>query len=162
MEKVGIKPKRFPEMTSTFGPKSRNRKTNKTHWVYGSPPFDEPVLAWNRIIHSKGAFNLVAEGPFDEDIDTIMKEFDVAKRANLTSALGQEALRWLLRRDDRDEVDHVGDDQEGRRLAVARLRTAREQLRVREPGELDRLERSTDRMLTTHAEASRARVICSS
>src|SRR5206468_3919412 len=28
-EKVGIKPKRFPEMTSTFGPKSRNRKTNK-------------------------------------------------------------------------------------------------------------------------------------
>src|SRR5437870_28719 len=71
-------------------PKSRNRKTNKTHWVYGSPPFDEPVLAWNRIIHSKGAFNLVAEGPFDEDIDTIMKEFDVAKRATLTSALGQK------------------------------------------------------------------------
>jgi len=31
------------------------------------------VLAWNRIIHSKGAFNLVAEGPFDEDIETIMK-----------------------------------------------------------------------------------------
>src|SRR5438876_842659 len=89
-KKVGIKPKRFPEMTSTFGPKSRNRKTNKTHWVYGSPPFDEPVLAWNRIIHSKGAFNLVAEGPFDEDIDTIMKEFDVAKRATLTSALGQK------------------------------------------------------------------------
>ena len=89
-EKVGIKPKRFPEMTSTFGPKSRNRKTNKTHWVYGSPPFDEPVLAWNRIIHSKGAFNLLAEGPFDEDIDTIMKEFDVAKRATLTSALGQK------------------------------------------------------------------------
>ena len=85
-EKVGIKPKRFPEMTSTFGPKSRNRKTNKTHWVYGSPPFDEPVLAWNRIIHSKGAFNLVAEGPFDEDIDTIMKEFDVAKRAQTSRA----------------------------------------------------------------------------
>src|SRR5262245_17272567 len=65
-EKVGIKPKRIPEMTSTFGPKSRMRKTNKTHWVYGSPPFDEPVLAWSRVLHSKGAFNLVCDGPYDE------------------------------------------------------------------------------------------------
>ena len=89
-EKIGIKAKRFPEMISTFGPKSRNRKTNKTHWVYGSPPFDEPVLAWNRIIHSKGAFNLLCEGPFDEDIETIMKEFDADKRARLTRDLGQK------------------------------------------------------------------------
>ncbi|MGH7304416.1 MAG: hypothetical protein ACRELZ_14060, partial [Candidatus Rokuibacteriota bacterium] len=35
-------------------------------------------------------FNLVAEGPFDEDIETIMKEFDVERRAKLTSALGQK------------------------------------------------------------------------
>jgi len=89
-EKIGIKSRRFPEAISTFGPKSRNRKTNKTHWVYGSPPFDEPVLAWNRIIHSKGAFNLLCEGAYDEDIDTITKEFDVEKRAKLTHDLGQK------------------------------------------------------------------------
>jgi ABC-type transport system substrate-binding protein len=89
-EKIGIKSKRFPEASSTFGPKSRNRKTNKTHWVYGSPPFDEPVLAWNRILHSKGAFNLVCDGPYDEDIETIMKEFDADKRAKLSHDLGQK------------------------------------------------------------------------
>src|SRR5206468_8921357 len=75
-ERVGIKSKRVPEMTSTFGPKSRMRKTNKTHWVYGSPPFDEPVLAWSRVLHSKGAFNLLCDGPYDEDIETAMKELD--------------------------------------------------------------------------------------
>jgi peptide/nickel transport system substrate-binding protein len=89
-EKIGIKPKRFPEMTSTFGPKSRNRKTNKTHWVYGSPPFDEPILAWSRVLHSKGAFNLLCDGPYDEDIETAMRELDVEKRARLTHALGQK------------------------------------------------------------------------
>jgi peptide/nickel transport system substrate-binding protein len=89
-EKIGVKVKRIPEAISTFGPKSRMRKANKTHWVYGSPPFDEPVLAWNRIIHSKGAFNLLAEGPFDEDIETIMREFDAEKRARMTQNLGQK------------------------------------------------------------------------
>jgi peptide/nickel transport system substrate-binding protein len=88
-EKIGIKSKRVPEMTSTFGPKSRMRKTNKTHWVYGSPPFDEPILAWSRVLHSKGAFNLLCDGPYDEDIETIMKELDVDRRAKLSSALGQ-------------------------------------------------------------------------
>ena len=89
-EKVGIKSKRFPEMTSTFGPKSRLRKTNKTHWVYGSPPFDEPILAWSRVLHSKGAFNLLCDGPYDEDIETAMAELDVEKRAGLSRALGQK------------------------------------------------------------------------
>jgi peptide/nickel transport system substrate-binding protein len=89
-EKIGIKPKRFPEMISTFGPKSRNRKTNKTHWVYGSPPFDEPILAWSRVLHSKGAFNLLCDGPYDEDIETAMREFDTDKRVRLTQALGQK------------------------------------------------------------------------
>jgi len=89
-EKIGIKPKRFPEMTSTFGPKSRNRKTNKTHWVYGSPPFDEPILAWSRVLHSKGAFNLLCDGPYDEDIEAAMKEFDTEKRARMTQTLGQK------------------------------------------------------------------------
>ena len=88
-EKVGIKPKRFPEMISTFGPKSRNRKTNKTHWVYGSPPFDEPILAWSRVLHSKGAFNLLCDGPYDEDIEAAMREFDPERRARLSQALGQ-------------------------------------------------------------------------
>ena len=89
-ERVGIKSKRVPEMTSTFGPKSRMRKTNRTHWVYGSPPFDEPVLAWSRVLHSKGAFNLLCDGPYDEDIETAMKELDADKRAKLSSALGQK------------------------------------------------------------------------
>ena len=89
-EKVGIKSKRIPEAISTFGPKSRNRKTGKTHWVYGSPPFDEPVLAWQRIIHTKGAFNLLCEGPYDEDIDTIARELDAERLAKLTHDLGQK------------------------------------------------------------------------
>jgi len=89
-EKIGIKSKRIPEAISTFGPKSRNRKTNKTHWVYGSPPFDEPVLAWQRIIHTKGAFNLLCEGPYDEDIDTAVKELNPERRAKLTRDLGQK------------------------------------------------------------------------
>src|SRR5881628_3455484 len=89
-EKIGIKSKRVPEMTSTFGPKSRNRRTNKTHWVYGSPPFDEPILAWSRVLHSKGTFNLLCDGQYDEDIETAMREFDPDKRARLTHALGQK------------------------------------------------------------------------
>jgi ABC-type transport system substrate-binding protein len=89
-EKIGIKSKRVPEAISTFGPKSRNRKTNRTHWVYGSPPFDEPVLAWQRVLHSKGAFNLLCEGPYDEDIDTCAKELNLERRAKLTHDLGQK------------------------------------------------------------------------
>ena len=49
-EKLGIKVKRVPEAFGNFLPKIRARKTGKTHWVYGSPPFDEPVLAWQRAI----------------------------------------------------------------------------------------------------------------
>jgi len=89
-EKVGIKSKRLPEAPSTFGPKSRARKTGKTHWVYGAPPFDEPVLAWTRIIHSKGAFNLAVDGGYDEEIETIAREMDPEKRARMTGALGQK------------------------------------------------------------------------
>ena len=89
-EKIGIKSKRFPEASSSFGPKSRNRKTNKTHWVYGSPPFDEPILAWSRVLHSKGAFNLLCDGPYDEDVETAMRELDPDKRARLSHELGQK------------------------------------------------------------------------
>ena len=88
-EKIGIKVRRVPEAFSNFLPKNRARKTNKTHWVYGSPPFDEPVLAWQRAIYSKGPFNLLADGPYDEDIDTISRELDVEKRARATHALAQ-------------------------------------------------------------------------
>src|SRR5262249_47013096 len=80
-EKIGIKVGRVPEALSNYLPKIRARKTNKTPWVYGSPPFDEPVLAWQRAIYSKGPFNLLADGPYDEDIDTISRELDVEKRA---------------------------------------------------------------------------------
>ena len=52
------------------------RKTGKTFSVYGSPPFDEPVAAWERVLHSKGAFNLLLDGAYDEEIDAAMREFD--------------------------------------------------------------------------------------
>jgi peptide/nickel transport system substrate-binding protein len=89
-EKIGIKVKRVPEATSSFGPKGRLRKTNKTFSVYGSPPFDEPVAAWERVAHSKGAFNLLLDGVYDQDIDAAMREFDQDKRARLTHEIGQK------------------------------------------------------------------------
>jgi peptide/nickel transport system substrate-binding protein len=89
-EKLGLKVKRVPENTSTFGPKGRLRKTGKTFSVYGSPPFDEPVAAWERVAHAKAAFNLLVDGVFDEDIDTAMKEMDADKRAKLAHAIGQK------------------------------------------------------------------------
>jgi peptide/nickel transport system substrate-binding protein len=88
-EKIGIKVRRVPEAFSNFLPKNRARKTNKTHWVYGSPPFDEPVLGWQRAIYSKGAFNILCDGAYDEDIETISRELDTDKRMRMTQALGQ-------------------------------------------------------------------------
>jgi len=89
-EKIGIKVRRLPEAFSNFLPKNRARKTNKTHWVYGSPPFDEPVLAWQRAVHSKGAFHLLCDGPYDEEVDAILREVDAEKRARMTHAVGQK------------------------------------------------------------------------
>jgi peptide/nickel transport system substrate-binding protein len=89
-EKIGIKVRRAPEAFSTFLPKIRARKTAKTHWVYGSPPFDEPVLAWQRTIYTKGSFYLLCDGPYDEDVETISRELDGEKRARMTRALGQK------------------------------------------------------------------------
>jgi peptide/nickel transport system substrate-binding protein len=89
-EKIGIKVKRVPEATSSFGPKMRLRKSNKTFSVYGGPPFDEPLAAWERVLHSKSAFNLLIDGAYDEDIDAAMREFDVERRTKLTRDLGQK------------------------------------------------------------------------
>jgi peptide/nickel transport system substrate-binding protein len=89
-EKLGIKVKRVPEAASSFGPKIRLRKTNKTFAVYGSPPFDEPVAGWERVIHSKAAFNLLLDGTFDQEIEAAMREFDPDKRARMSHDLGQK------------------------------------------------------------------------
>jgi ABC-type transport system substrate-binding protein len=89
-EKLGIKVKRVPEAASSFGPKSRLRKTGKTFSVYGGPPFDEPIAGWERVIHSKAAFNLLIDGAYDEDIDAAMREFDVERRTKLSRDLGQK------------------------------------------------------------------------
>jgi len=89
-EKIGIKVKRIPEAFSNFLPKVRARKTGKTHWVYASPPFDEPSLGWQRTIWSKGAFNLLCDGPYDEDLDVTLREVNAEKRAKLTHDLGQK------------------------------------------------------------------------
>ena len=75
--KVGLKVKRVPEAFGNFLPKNRARKTNKTHWVYGSPPFDEPSLAWQRTVWTKGAFNLLCEGPYDQELEAILREYGV-------------------------------------------------------------------------------------
>jgi peptide/nickel transport system substrate-binding protein len=89
-EKLGIKVKRVPEATSSFGPKGRMRKTGKTFSVYGAPPFDEPVAGWERVLHSKAAFNLLLDGAYDAEIDTTMREMDAEKRARLTHDIGQK------------------------------------------------------------------------
>jgi ABC-type transport system substrate-binding protein len=89
-EKLGIRARRVPEATSSFGPKLRLRKSNKTFIVYGSPPYDEPLAGWERVIHSKAAFNLLLDGVYDEEIDAGMREFDAEKRLKLTQALGQK------------------------------------------------------------------------
>jgi ABC-type transport system substrate-binding protein len=89
-EKLGVKVKRVPEAASSYGPKVRLRKTDRRFSVYGSPPYDEPVAGWERVIHSKGAFNLLLDGAYDEEIDTAMAEFDAERRAKLTRELGQK------------------------------------------------------------------------
>jgi peptide/nickel transport system substrate-binding protein len=89
-EKVGIKVRRVPEAFANFLPKNRTRKTNRTHWVYGAPPFDEPGLAWQRCAHVKGAFALLNEGLYEKEIDTVVAEMDGDKRARLTHDLGQK------------------------------------------------------------------------
>jgi peptide/nickel transport system substrate-binding protein len=88
-EKVGIRVKRVPEAISSFLTKTRARKTGKTFSVYGSPPWDDPVIGWQRCFHSKGAFNLLLDGAYDEDIDVVAREFDADKRAKLSHDLGQ-------------------------------------------------------------------------
>ena len=70
-------------------PKIDLSKTPTSSGTRYPPPFDEPVLAWQRAIYSKGPFNLLADGPYDEDIDTISRELDVEKRVRMTQALGQ-------------------------------------------------------------------------
>jgi peptide/nickel transport system substrate-binding protein len=89
-EKIGIKVKRVPEDFASFLPKNRARKTGKRHWVYGAPPFDEPGLAWQRTVWTKGAFNLLCEGPYDAEVDAILREVDAEKRGKLTHDLGQK------------------------------------------------------------------------
>jgi peptide/nickel transport system substrate-binding protein len=89
-EKVGIKVRRAPEMFANFLPKNRARKTARTHWVYGAPPFDEPALAWQRCAYTKGAFNLLCEGLYDREIDAAMAELDPDKRTRLNRDLGQK------------------------------------------------------------------------
>src|SRR6185503_2027317 len=84
------KVKRVPESTSSFGPKGRMRKTGKTFSVYGAPPFDEPVAGWERVMHSKAAFNLLLDGTYDQDVDNTLKEMDENKRAGMTRELGQK------------------------------------------------------------------------
>ena len=47
-------------------------------------------MAWSRVLHSKGAFNLLLDGAYDEEIDAVAREFDPDRRAKLTRAMGQK------------------------------------------------------------------------
>src|SRR5207237_10728892 len=57
---------------------------------HGSPPFAEPVAGWERVIHSKAAFNLLLDGTCDEEIDATMRELDADRRARMSRDLGQK------------------------------------------------------------------------
>lgn len=88
-EKVGIKAKRVQEDWGSFVAKVRARKTAQAFWVYAAPPFDEPVLGWQRTIWSKGAFEMLAESPdYDKLIEALLREVDPDKRAKLHNEMG--------------------------------------------------------------------------
>lgn len=87
---LGLKVKRVPEDWGSFLPKARNRKTNQTFFVYGGPPFDEPVQVWQRCCYTKGGFHFLADGPFDKEIEAALAELDPAKRAKIQHDLGQK------------------------------------------------------------------------
>jgi peptide/nickel transport system substrate-binding protein len=88
-EKVGITVNRAKEDPATFMPKARARKSGITGQLYAPPsPLDEPSLLWNRCIYTKGALYLLAEGPFDQQLEQISAELNPDKRTVLTTAMG--------------------------------------------------------------------------
>jgi peptide/nickel transport system substrate-binding protein len=86
-EKVGIKVKRVPEDWGNFIAKVKARKTGPAVWVYASPPHEEPSIAWQRTMWSKGAFHMAAEGPYDNDLEAIWREMNEEIRTKLTQSL---------------------------------------------------------------------------
>ena len=131
-EKIGIKVKRVPEATSAAsGPRAGCARRTRRSRSTARRPSTSRSLGWERVIHSKGAFNLLLDGAYDEDIDAAMREFDTERRAKLTHALGQKlydgyhgvmlgmkSITWALARG----------WTRGRRWPTSR----RDQLRVRE------------------------------
>jgi peptide/nickel transport system substrate-binding protein len=92
-EKIGITINRVKEDTSTFQVKARNRKTGVTGQLYAPPsPLDEPSLLWQRCINTRGALHLLAEGPWDQQLDAIAAELDSDKRTALTATLGTQLV----------------------------------------------------------------------
>jgi len=88
-EKIGITVNRAKEDPATFVVKARTRKSDVTGQLYAPPsPLDEPSLLWNRCIYTKGALYLLAEGPFDQQLEAISAELNQEKRTALTTALG--------------------------------------------------------------------------
>ncbi len=51
---------------------------------------DEPSLNWQLAINTKGTFNLLAEGPYDDQLAAISSELDVDKRTRLQVALANQ------------------------------------------------------------------------
>ena len=90
-EKVGIRTKRVVEDIGTFSPKGRLRKTGVVGRPYTAPSArDEASLNWQLGINTKGTFNLLAEGPWDDQLQAIASELDPDKRTRLTVALANQ------------------------------------------------------------------------
>ncbi len=89
-ERVGLKVTRSQEDYGTFLPKIRARKIGGA-FAYGlGNPYDEAVLAWQRLMLSTGALYLLAESKdYDKSINAGVGEFDQVKRVQLQREFGQ-------------------------------------------------------------------------
>ncbi len=68
------------------------------------------MAGWERVIHAKGAFNLLLDGRYDEDIDAAMREFDTGAAGKADAGdlgqklydgyhgvmLGMKSITWAL------------------------------------------------------------------
>ena len=119
-EKIGIKVKRVPEATSSFGPKGRAAEDRQDVLGLRLAALRRAGGRMGARAHAKCAFNLLLDGAYDEEIDAAVREIDADKRAKLTHDVGQklyDGYHGVML--GMKSID-VGGVEEGRRLADAR------------------------------------------
>ena len=90
-EKIGIKVKRVPEAITHLRPEDAGAKTNKTHWVYGSPPFGRARARVAAGDSHQGRVQPASRRRRTTRRSTPRsREFDPEQRAKLTHDLGQK------------------------------------------------------------------------